>query len=291
MAAVSQPSRLLTKDLNSSNSFDKNLKPTPTPLSPPLCLSSSSSEANTTYRGSSHHSSPSVTSASVSTLSSSPPAAQRSTGIFALAVSALDKTLAGISEPRVRSRQSLSRISIGPDSALASVIALPSPDRPSPRTRNSSSYSSASNDGSGSRPAAGSHSLPVLKDPPSQRYTETDPTRPPPVLVPRLDNKMHQTSSRLLRMTDDDRPFTKVSQQHCPRVLFFPLLCSPLHTRRLFGEWYLANCGCPSVMYTKRHTHTHSLTDIPLHSLSFLLAKGTTCWPRPTCSVLLAWLP
>ena len=229
MAAVSQPSRLLTKDLNSSNSFDKNLKPTPTPLSPPLSLSSSSSEANTTYRGS-HHSSPSVTSASVSSSSSSSAAAaaattaQRSTGIFALAVSALDKTLAGISEPRVRSRQSLSRISIGPDSALASVIALPSPDRPSPRTRNSSSYSSASNDGSGTRPAAGSNSLPVLKDPPSQRYTETDPTRPPPVLVPRLDNKMHQTSSRLLRMTDDDRPFTKVRRHHSPPS---PVLSSP----------------------------------------------------------------
>jgi hypothetical protein len=27
------------------------------------------------------------------------------------------------------------------------------------------------------------------------------------------ENKMHQTSSRLLRMTDDDRPFTKVGRR------------------------------------------------------------------------------
>ena len=263
MAAVSQPSRLLTKDLNSSNSFDKNLKPTPTPLSPPLSLSSSTSEAtNTTHRGS-HHSSPSVSSSSASSAA----AAQRSTGIFALAVSALDKTLAGISEPRVRSRQSLSRISIGPDSALASAIALPSPDRPSPRTRNSSSYSSASNDGSGSRPAAGSHSLPVLKDPPSQRYTETDPTRPPPVLVPRLDNKMHQTSSRLLRMTDDDRPFTKVSQ-----AAFSPFLLLPSPSFR--GD-FLASGIWPIVLVHLSCTHTHTLSRICTHTGSHsCLQKG-----------------
>jgi hypothetical protein len=27
-------------------------------------------------------------------------------------------------------------------------------------------------------------------------------------------NKMHQTSSRLLRMTSDDRPFTRVRKNH-----------------------------------------------------------------------------
>lgn len=54
-------------------------------------------------------------------------------------------------------------------------------------------------------------SSPVPRDPnpPSQPYSETDPNRPLPVRVGRVDNKMHQTSSRLLRMTDDDRPFTK----------------------------------------------------------------------------------
>jgi hypothetical protein len=29
-------------------------------------------------------------------------------------------------------------------------------------------------------------------------------------------NKMHQTSSRLLRMTEDDRPFTRVSKSSSP---------------------------------------------------------------------------
>jgi hypothetical protein len=51
----------------------------------------------------------------------------------------------------------------------------------------------------------------VLGDPPSQPYSETDPSLPEPTHLPRFDNKMHQTSSRLLRMTDDDRPYTKVS--------------------------------------------------------------------------------
>lgn len=35
----------------------------------------------------------------------------------------------------------------------------------------------------------------------------------------KLDRKMHQTSSRLLRMTDDDRPFTRVSEKKIPSVL------------------------------------------------------------------------
>jgi hypothetical protein len=50
----------------------------------------------------------------------------------------------------------------------------------------------------------------VGSDPPSRPYAEADPNRPLPILLPRFDNKMHQTSSRLLRMTDDDRPFTRV---------------------------------------------------------------------------------
>lgn len=118
-----------------------------------------------------------------------------------------DRTLSGKSEPRVRSRQSLSRLSTGPE-ALATFAAVSgiqpgqsSPERP-PRSIRSASQST--------------------RNPPSQPYSETDPSRPEPTLVGRLDNKMHQTSSRLLRMTDDDRPFTKVSlsclQSHCAEV-------------------------------------------------------------------------
>ncbi|KAL5594714.1 hypothetical protein BROUX41_001629 [Berkeleyomyces rouxiae] len=43
----------------------------------------------------------------------------------------------------------------------------------------------------------------------SQSYDDTDPSLPPPVKVGPNSNEMHQTSSRLLRMTDDDRPFTR----------------------------------------------------------------------------------
>ncbi|KAF4126535.1 hypothetical protein GMORB2_0271, partial [Geosmithia morbida] len=53
------------------------------------------------------------------------------------------------------------------------------------------------------------HAPPAL--PISKPYSETDPNTPPPIKVRPGDisGKMHQTSSRLLRMTDDDRPFTK----------------------------------------------------------------------------------
>ncbi|KKA30338.1 hypothetical protein TD95_002255 [Thielaviopsis punctulata] len=53
------------------------------------------------------------------------------------------------------------------------------------------------------------------KEPPSatsfvsKPYTETDATCPLPIKIERPGNTMHQTSSRLLRMTDDDRPFTR----------------------------------------------------------------------------------
>lgn len=133
---------------------------------------------------------------------------QRSGGILAFAQAALDKTFANIAEPRVRTRQSLNRLSTGPDLIFSS--AQPSPDK-SARLRTSVSNQASSPTASGE----GRHSSlsSVLKDPPSQPYSETDPTRPPPIRLTRQDNKMHQTSSRLLRMTDDDRPFTKVSSQ------------------------------------------------------------------------------
>ncbi|OIW32162.1 RGS-domain-containing protein [Coniochaeta ligniaria NRRL 30616] len=119
--------------------------------------------------------------------------------LFAFAAAALDKTLSGISEPRVRPRPSLNRLSLGPDSALGS--GRPSPEKPSRHRVTSSNFSSSSTllgEGKSS-----------LTNPPSRPYAETDPNRPLPIHISRVDNKMHQTSSRLLRMTDDDRPFTK----------------------------------------------------------------------------------
>jgi hypothetical protein len=62
-------------------------------------------------------------------------------------------------------------------------------------------------------------------NPPSRSYESSDSNTPTPTTVAPSGayNKMHQTSSRLLRMTDDERPFTRV--------------CNPLHlipVRELF---------------------------------------------------------
>lgn len=145
---------------------------------------------------------PHLSSSSTTSLTGS----QKSGSLFALAAAALDKTFSGISEPRIRPRQSLSRLSIGPESALSSP--LPSPEKSSSRHRTSSSNFSSSSTLLGEGKYSGTAAL--LKEPASRPYSEADPNQPAPILIPRVDNKMHQTSSRLLRMTDDDRPFTKV---------------------------------------------------------------------------------
>ncbi len=133
---------------------------------------------------------------------------QRSGGFLAF----VDKTIAGIAETRIRPRQSLSRIPTGYD---AFVNVPSSPERTLRNPRPVSNYAAPP---VGLIPDDGKQPSPttlVHGDPPSQPYSETDPSHPEPTLVPRLlDNKMHQTSSRLLRMTDDDRPFTKVSPSH-----------------------------------------------------------------------------
>jgi hypothetical protein len=130
-------------------------------------------------------------------------------GFFALAASALDKTLAGLSsDPGVRPRQSFTRLSIfGADSALL-ASGQSSPEKASRHRASSSNLSSAVPTGLDEGKSSGTR--PLLKDPPSQPYSETDRNQPLPIHGSPVDNKMHQTSSRLLRMTDDDRPFTKV---------------------------------------------------------------------------------
>lgn len=145
------------------------------------------------------------------------PRLQKPGGFFAFAASAIDRTqsaIATISDQTVRHQRSLSRLSITGDSAAHHLSAEPSPDRIS-RYRPASTLSSASSSNLLSpQPGSKSPISPAFsaQDPPYSRpYSETDPSHPPPILLPRIDNKMHQTSSRLLRMTDDDRPFTKVS--------------------------------------------------------------------------------
>ncbi|KAK1782499.1 developmental regulator flbA, variant [Copromyces sp. CBS 386.78] len=134
-------------------------------------------------------------------LSSQSVSSQRTGGIFALAAAALDKTLAGLAEPIIRPRQSNGRLSAGPESTVGGSL-LPGPDNLS-RSRLASKSSPED------EKHLAASLVPRDLNPPSQPYSETDPNRPLPVRVGRVDNKMHQTSSRLLRMTDDDRPFTK----------------------------------------------------------------------------------
>ncbi|KAI1102775.1 RGS-domain-containing protein [Jackrogersella minutella] len=135
----------------------------------------------------------------------------KSGGLFAFAAAAIDKTIANISEPTIRSRPSasaLSRLSVVLDSPTTSEN---SNSDKSSRIRSFSSNSSGPTTPSvqGTLSDAKPSSQLSLKDPISKPYSETDASRPPPILLPGLENKMHQTSSRLLRMTDDDRPFTK----------------------------------------------------------------------------------
>lgn len=133
----------------------------------------------------------------------------KSGGLFAFAAAAIDKTIANISEPTIRSRPSasaLSRLSVVLDSPTGSENS----NSDKSRIRSFSSNSSAPSTTSLSPvPDAKRSSQVSLKDPISKPYSETDASRPPPILLPGLQNKMHQTSSRLLRMTDDDRPFTR----------------------------------------------------------------------------------
>lgn len=132
-----------------------------------------------------------------------------SSGIFGLAAAAFDKTqsaFANISEPVIRPRNSLARLSLAPGSLPTSEPASPV-KKPVSRIPSVQSLT-ASPAVDGKVPAAAA----PAKVPLSQPYTETDPNRPLPVRQQPTDNKMHQTSSRLLRMTDDERPFTKVSE-------------------------------------------------------------------------------
>ncbi|GAB0136830.1 hypothetical protein EsDP_00005118 [Epichloe bromicola] len=134
---------------------------------------------------------------------------QRSSkGLFNRAAAALDRTqsvLATISEPVIRYRQSnsaLARLSLASDSASNSELSSPNKNA---SVRNSACNASLSSDiTSDSRLV-----IPAAQDLPSQPYTETDPSLPAPIRLIGTDKKMHQTSSRLLRMTDEDRPFTR----------------------------------------------------------------------------------
>ncbi|CZR37158.1 putative developmental regulator flbA [Fusarium proliferatum ET1] len=200
---------------NTPRSSISDRSPLPTPL-PPAHINTSATSGNSFTSTStsitnqptsvpyhpqqSHHR---HTASSVSRLNN-----RSSTSLFALAASAFDRTqnaIAAISEPAIRPRQSsgaLSRLSLLTSSSPSSEPS--SPDKYH-RLRSSSNQSLSSGAYLDSKVA--SQTL-QANNPPSQPYTSTDPNLPPPIKSSTA-NKMHQTSSRLLRMTDDDRPFTK----------------------------------------------------------------------------------
>lgn len=120
----------------------------------------------------------------------------------------MDRTqsvLATISEPVIRYRQSnsaLARLSLASDSASDSELSSPKKDA---SVRNSVCNASLSSALTSDIRVV----IPAAQDLPSQPYSETDPSLPAPIRLIGTDKTMHQTSSRLLRMTDDDRPFTR----------------------------------------------------------------------------------
>ncbi|KAK2051557.1 domain found in Dishevelled [Colletotrichum caudatum] len=199
-SASPQPATATTTTTSSSSCNNTNGSTTSSPTDP---YHASSTVNRPYYR--SHHHSPST---------SSLHKLQRSGGLLGFAVSAIDKTQSAFaafsSDQSARQRASSSafgRASLTPDSASDYSPTLASPDK-YPRYTSPSNYSSSSstlNHLEGKPPSQVS----LVQDIPSQPYSETDPNRPLPYRQPSVESKMHQTSSRLLRMTDDDRPFTK----------------------------------------------------------------------------------
>ncbi len=146
-----------------------------------------------------------------------------------LAALARDKTtsaIASLSEPSLRSQLS-SRSSLY--RTAQSSLTASQPSHPLLRSADSQLSLRDHSDSSGSSPTppstlshqrnqtvdSGTIRQYLLEtDPPSQADANTASDNPTPTgFIPRRDsNKMHQTSSRLLRMTNDDRPFTRVGK-------------------------------------------------------------------------------
>ncbi|KAJ2985991.1 hypothetical protein NUW58_g5245 [Xylaria curta] len=161
------------------------------------------------------------------------PRTQKPVGLLAIAVAALDRTITGRAESLARNLQSSStpdRFSLALESRTSSEFS--NSDRSS-RSRVLTRGSSVSSTPALHSPLADTtqSSQPSLKDPISSPYSETDASQPLPILLPNSESKMHQTSSRLLRMTDDDRPFTRDFKDLFSTLLVSLLPLSPHRVR------------------------------------------------------------
>ncbi|TWU72739.1 hypothetical protein ED733_001529 [Metarhizium rileyi] len=148
---------------------------------------------------------------SASSASSSFSRVQRSgNSLFNRAAAAFDRTqnvFASISEPVIRPRRSITALArLSSQSVSVANLEPSSPDRSADSRASSTNASSTS---ANNAEIKGVSPVVQANGPPSQPYTETDPSLPAPIRIQPSDKKMHQTSSRLLRMTDDDRPFTR----------------------------------------------------------------------------------
>ncbi|KAI0549299.1 RGS-domain-containing protein [Xylaria curta] len=137
---------------------------------------------------------------------SSSPRTQKPVGLLAIAVAVLDRTITNRAELLTRNLQSASasdRLSVALDSPTNSEFSH------SDRSSRSRVLSRGSSFSLSPLTDTSQSSRVSLGDPISTPYSETDASQPPPILLSSFESKMHQTSSRLLRMTDDDRPFTR----------------------------------------------------------------------------------
>ncbi|KAI0970640.1 regulator of G protein signaling domain-containing protein [Xylaria arbuscula] len=155
---------------------------------------------------------PPKTSFAPSSKSSTSPRTQKPAGLLAFAAAALDRTISIRAEPVARyprSSSSLDRLSVALDSPASSneSTTLDKSAKGRVLTRGSSVSSTPVLPSFPTDTSRSSYA--ILKDPIATPYSETDASHPPPILQSTIENKMHQTSSRLLRMTDDDRPFTR----------------------------------------------------------------------------------
>ncbi|CZT43868.1 related to developmental regulator flbA [Rhynchosporium secalis] len=154
------------------------------------------------------------------------PSKQSRGGLFSLAALARDRTssaIANFSEPSIRHRLSSSSLYRTAQSSPTTESSSSSPysqsDTRDNRNRDNSNLSKGDHNISNSFPS--NNRSDTLKNstlqnslfetnPPSQAYSNTASNTPAPIALPPTNfNKMHQTSSRLLRMTDGERPFTR----------------------------------------------------------------------------------
>ncbi|KAH8804895.1 regulator of G protein-like protein [Xylogone sp. PMI_703] len=161
---------------------------------------------------------------------SSPSNKSNRSGFFSFGSLAREKAATAIAslEPSIRTRSSSNSLYHAASASIASATAsLPPPPPPAHlSTSNFPSYRSPDSEATPrdlyEQARAASGNLAALTavasrqslletDPPSQPYTDTAADQPAPVIVNPLisKHKMHQTSSRLLRMTSDERPFTR----------------------------------------------------------------------------------